>query len=379
MGAAAAFLNGAGEVLRQASVALGGRTVTLYEVSDVGDLIPRLSSAPHPGYHETKIDLDTTLRRWGHPIPPGSRWVAARVQEESRWVIAPLRGRPAAPPPDGKERRSPQRLTVELAGLCLGLIDRRGTSESGAIPLASVAADPLRDLLTLPSVIAHEARNPLSAARAGLQLAAETVGRLTGLAAAERHDLLVELGEVEEAVDRTIDFLRAVADRARGSRSGPERFDVVHAVRSAVALESLLLRGRGMKVELASELDQVYLEGDRNLVYELVSNLVRNAADATSGKPDPITVGLQRDREAVRVVVQDRGSGIPQHLLGRVFEPGFTTKAPGEGGTGLSVVRNIVAGFGGSVRLESVEGQGTTVVVQLPAPPQRGSAEPLEL
>ena len=173
-----------------------------------------------------------------------------------------------------RERRSPQRLTVELAGLCLGLIDRRGTSESGAIPLASVAADPLRDLLTLPSVIAHEARNPLSAARAGLQLAAETVGRLTGLAAAERHDLLVELGEVEEAVDRTIDFLRAVADRARGSRSGPERFDVVHAVRSAVALESLLLRGRGMKVELISDLDQVYIEGERNLVYELVSNLV---------------------------------------------------------------------------------------------------------
>ena len=379
MGAAAAFLNGAGEVLRQASVALGGRTVTLYEVSETGDLIPRLSSAPHPGYHETKIDLDTTLRRWGHPIPPGSRWVASRIAEESRWVIAPLRSRPAAPPPDGKERRSPQRLTVELAGLCLGLIDRRGTSESGALPLASVATDPLRDLLTLPSVIAHEARNPLSAARAGLQLAAETVGRLAGLATAERHDLLVELGEVEEAVDRTIDFLRAVADRARGSRAGPERFDVVHTVRSAVALESLLLRGRGMKVELASDLDQVYLEGDRNLVYELVSNLVRNAADATTGKPDPITVGLQRDREAVRVVVQDRGSGIPQHLLGRVFEPGFTTKAPGEGGTGLSVVRNIVAGFGGSVRLESVEGQGTTVVVQLPAPPQRGSAELLEL
>ena len=81
MGAAAAFLNGGGEVLRQASVALGGRTVTLYEVSDAGDLLPRLSSAPHPGYHETKIDLDTTLRRWGHPIPPGSRWIAARLQE----------------------------------------------------------------------------------------------------------------------------------------------------------------------------------------------------------------------------------------------------------------------------------------------------------
>jgi len=138
-----------------------------------------------------------------------------------------------------------------------------------------------------------------------------------------------------------------------------------------------LLRGRGMRVELADDVEPVYLEGDRNLVYELVSNLVRNAADATTGKPDPITVGLERDPEAVRMVVRDRGAGIPEHLLGRVFEQGFTTKTAGEGGTGLVVVRNIVAGFGGSVKLESVEGQGTTVVVQLPAPPQRGSAEPL--
>ena len=98
------------------------------------------------------------------------------------------------------------------------MIDRRGTAEPAGPPPA--AADPLRDLLTLPSVIAHEANNPLAAARAGLQLAAETVGRLAGLDPTARHDLLVELGEVEEAVDRTIDFLRAVADRARGSRSG---------------------------------------------------------------------------------------------------------------------------------------------------------------
>ena len=88
MGAAAGFLNGVGEVLRQASVALGGRTVTLYEASETGDLMPRASSSPHPGYHETKIDLDTTLRRWGHIIPPGSRWIAARVADEGPWAAA---------------------------------------------------------------------------------------------------------------------------------------------------------------------------------------------------------------------------------------------------------------------------------------------------
>jgi two-component system, NtrC family, sensor kinase len=374
LGAAAAFHDGTAEVLRQASLALGGRTVTLYEVSESGDLLPRLSSARHPGYHATKIDLDTTLRRWGQPLQPGQRWVAARTMDEGPWVIAPARSYPAAPPPGGKERRSAQRLTLELAGLCLGLIDRREAIEPGTSP----TADPLRDLLTLPSVIAHEARNPLSAARAGLQLAVESVGRMNGLGANERRQLLLELGEVGEAIERTVDFLRAVSDRARGARSGLERFDVVHTVRSAVALESLLLRGRGLEVALESDLDQLYIEGDRTLVYELISNLVRNAADASVDRTAPIVVALEHAAATVRVVVRDRGAGIPAQLLGRVFEPGFTTKRAGEGGgTGLSVVRNIVDGFGGDVRIESVEGQGTTVIVQLPAPAQRGSAEPL--
>src|SRR5207249_11883860 len=109
----------------------------------------------------------------------------------------------------------------------------------------------------------------------------------------------------------------------------------------------------------------------------LVRTLVRHAADASTGNPEPVTAGIGRAPAAVRMVVRGRGAGTPEHLLGRVFEQGFTTKTAGEGGTGLVVVRNIVAGFGGSVKLESVEGQGTTVVVQLPAPPQRGSAEPL--
>src|SRR6266550_3006224 len=113
------------EVLRQASVALGGRPVTLWEVSAKAELDPRLSSDPSPAHHATHLDVDSTLRRWNISIMEGSRWVGCRLDRDGPWVIAPVRIRPPAPPPGGRERRSGERLTLELAGLCLGLIDGR--------------------------------------------------------------------------------------------------------------------------------------------------------------------------------------------------------------------------------------------------------------
>src|SRR5213593_2307991 len=154
------FVEGRREILRQASVALGGRPVTAWEVSAGAELEPQASSDPTPGYHDSKLDVDATLRHWGIHIVQGSRFVGARAGE-GHWVVAPLRARPPAPPPEGRERRSRERLTLELAGLCLGLLDRR---EAPATPFAT-RADPLQDLATLPGIIAHEVSNPLTAAR----------------------------------------------------------------------------------------------------------------------------------------------------------------------------------------------------------------------
>src|SRR5881397_1265399 len=119
------FVEGRREILRQASVALGGRPVTVWEVSARAELEPQASSEPAPTHHTTKLDVDATLRRWNIAIVQGSRWVGCQGAADGFWVVAPVRTRPPAPPPEGRERRSRERLTLELAGLCLGLLDRR--------------------------------------------------------------------------------------------------------------------------------------------------------------------------------------------------------------------------------------------------------------
>src|SRR5438270_9493510 len=118
------FVEGRREILRQASVALGGRPVTVWEVSARAELEPQASSDTAPTHHTTKLDVDATLRRWNIAIVQGSRWVGCMTGANGFWVVAPVRTKPPAPPPDGRERRSRERLTLELAGLCLGLPDR---------------------------------------------------------------------------------------------------------------------------------------------------------------------------------------------------------------------------------------------------------------
>lgn len=371
MSATGANGEGRGEILRQASVALGGRPVTLWEVAGHGQLAQQATSDPAQSSPASALDLYSTLERWNIPIARGSRWVGCRAWREGPWVVAPVRTRPPAPPPGGRERRSRERLTLELAGLCIGLVDGREGPGPQAAP--AVQADPIRELPSLPAMIVHEASNPLTAARAGLQLAMESIGRWTEVAAERRLDILDELGLVVDDIDRALQFLRAVQDRARGAVARSERFDAVRVVRSCITLESRLLRERGLSVEFIPSVEVVYLRGDPNGLFDVLVNLLRNAGDASAAGSDPIEVRLDVQGGAFRLTVHDHGAGVPAEHLDRLFDPGFTTKEFGKGsGMGLAVVQSVVEDrFGGTVTVDSAPGRGTTFTVRLPMPPQR--------
>src|SRR5205809_2976573 len=122
------------EVLREASIALQGRAVTLWEVSPRAEVIPVMTTAPTSQSGDTRLDLDSTLHRWGSPIIQGSRWVGCRLDDAGAWCVAPVRKQPAAPPPDGVERRSRERMTLELAGPGPGSVTSQRWSAGPALP-----------------------------------------------------------------------------------------------------------------------------------------------------------------------------------------------------------------------------------------------------
>jgi signal transduction histidine kinase len=317
------------EVLRQASAVIG-QPVTLWEVTGEHEAVPRATS----DQSSPSLDLEATLRRWNIPIPIGSRWVAAPRGVSDAWIIAPVRSRPPAPPPQGRERRSKERLALELAGLALGLIDIPKSQETASLP---------------PGMLAHEASNPLTSARAGLELAMESVGRWVDLAADRRLALLDDLGQVLEDLDRTSEFLRVVRERARtGARA--ERFDAVRVVRSCLTLERRLLRDRGIELDFTTALEATYLKGDPNALFDLLVNLVRNAADPAAPTPTSVRVHLDQKGRDLELVVRGNGTA-----------------------TSIARLRGVAEGaFSGTVKVDlGGPDAATTFTIVLPVPPQR--------
>ena len=81
-----------------------------------------------------------------------------------------------------------------------------------------------------------------------------------------------------------------------------------------------------------------------------------------------VTVISRKQDQNVELIVKDNGSGIPQHLQDKIFQPFFTTKATGEGtGLGLSLSYDIVTkGHQGTIHLKTKEGEGTEFIIYLP-------------
>jgi signal transduction histidine kinase len=96
------------------------------------------------------------------------------------------------------------------------------------------------------------------------------------------------------------------------------------------------------------------------------SNLLMNALQAMKFKGTLRLSSALAERTVVATIA-DTGPGIPKQYLSRIFDPFFTTKGQGEGsGLGCTVARRIIKKFGGDIRLESVEGAGTSCMVTLP-------------
>jgi len=118
------------EVLRRAEQALQGRLVSLWEAT--GDKVIPIAVGMNRLMPPTAAaEINRALRGWSVPVAAGTRWLAARL-DMGRWCIAAVRSDVPAPPPHGVERRKKERMMLELAGLCLGLIEERFAVEPSA-------------------------------------------------------------------------------------------------------------------------------------------------------------------------------------------------------------------------------------------------------
>lgn len=186
--------------------------------------------------------------------------------------------------------------------------------------------------------------------------------------------------EVLKAGRRARDLVKQILSFSRQAEQ--ERFPIeIHLVAKEVL--KLLRSSLPSSIEIRQDLAPCGMVlADPIMIYQVVMNLCTNAyhamretggvlavtlAEAEIGPEDYSTALHLKPGPYLRLEVSDTGGGMPRHIVERIFEPYFTTKAKGEGtGLGLSVVHGIVTGIGGHVTVYSEPGKGTTFHVYLP-------------
>ncbi len=211
--------------------------------------------------------------------------------------------------------------------------------------------------------LAHELKNPLTPIR----LAAERVLRRY------RDDPAQAAGIVEGsmlAIVKEVEGMDALLSDFRAFAALPEPERGWAELRGLVEESAALYAASypGVRFELGTLPAGLTLRVDRASLKRALGNVLANAIDAMDGA-GTIEVGADlvkaADSRYCRLRIRDTGRGIPAALRSQVFVPYFTTKPSGTG-LGLSIVERIVADHGGSVRLESEEGVGTTFFIDLP-------------
>jgi len=172
-------------------------------------------------------------------------------------------------------------------------------------------------------------------------------------------------------VQRMIETIRSVLGRTRDREIGRGPVALAPLVTEALALVATRLAGRALVLRSEVPPDLPPVPGDVAALRQVLINLLANAIDATE-PPGTIVVGagvLSPNGRGphLEITVRDSGHGMPEDEIRRVFEPFYTTKAPGRGtGLGLAIVDHVVRAHGGQVVVESSPGRGTTMHVRLP-------------
>jgi len=217
--------------------------------------------------------------------------------------------------------------------------------------------------------VAHELNNPLAAISGFSQLL------LRGTWPTDDRKALKTIGREARRAERVVRDLLTFARRGTVTRS--ELVDLHGVIRHTVDAQHYALETRGVRVRLELAAAPVYVQGDTARLEQVMLNLVVNArqaleamrgARALAQAPLELRITTEIDAETHVVVrVADNGAGISPSLLGKIWDPFFTTKEEGVGtGLGLSVVHSIVTEHGGMVDVHSELGRGTEFTVRLP-------------
>lgn len=204
--------------------------------------------------------------------------------------------------------------------------------------------------------VSHEIKNPLGIIQSTAELLEETSD-----ASESRKRLSRVITEESSRLNRIVtEFL----DFARPQMPNLKECYLEEIILKNLSFLSPEMEKRGILVNDNLNGRTFRMRADHELIYRALLNIFINAMQSMKD-PGKINVRVDEEKDTYRIEIQDAGCGITQENQKKIFNPFFTTKETGSG-LGLSIVRKIIEGHEGTIGIESREGAGTKVTLQLP-------------
>ncbi len=213
----------------------------------------------------------------------------------------------------------------------------------------------------LANGLAHEIHNPLTIISGKAQIL---------LLKRDKIAFDDQVGEVLRTIvkqtKRAADITRKLLMFSESHKSIKESVDLEMIVNDTIALLSYQVSLDQIQVTKRFEHPIPKLTGNKAELREAFLNIFLNAVQATGTKGTiEIRLSVRKEQNSVELSVRDSGCGVPAENLPKIFQPFFTTHA-GRSGLGLFVTQQIIHGYGGSIRVESMADRGTTFYLNFP-------------
>ena len=205
--------------------------------------------------------------------------------------------------------------------------------------------------------VAHEIKNPLTPMRLSVQSFERKFNP-------EDENIKEKLKEYSQTLIQQIDVMSSIAsafsDFAKMPTQKKEKIEIISIVKLALDI----FNEKAIKYQTNEK--ELYAFLDKTQLIRIVTNLVKNAIQATENEENPfINVEIISKGSKIKIVVSDNGKGISEEVKDLIFEPKFTTKTSGMG-LGLPMIKNIIEAYDGAISFTSNKGAGTVFTVILP-------------
>ncbi len=226
-----------------------------------------------------------------------------------------------------------------------------------------IQSEKMASIGILASGVAHELNNPLNYIFGGATGIKRNLAEYSSDSISEEMDFFID--SIFEGVNKATAIVKGLSYYSKRGAETREQVDIHGTLDSIlIVLNSLTFDRISIKTYFTDQVFAIY--GNTADLHQAFMGILLNAIQAIERKGE-ITISTQKEDSMLCIVISDTGIGINPETLTKVFDPFYTTKAPGEGtGLGLTVAYNVVNEHQGSIEIESEPGKGSVVTVRLP-------------